>query len=316
MSYWMGTIALGAALFTQTAAFAGDDIFISADEAKTLLAKGDARLICSDAERDCAKAHIPGSVFAFSHDLQYLDEVKACKGLPMCEATAAKFLGGLGIDAKTPVIAYDSGLGVNASGNWFLLRLFGHQDVKILEGGLAAWKAKGGAVESGPAAKPAVKTFSPHVQWEMIASLDEVKKATADPAHYLILDARHNLEEYTGKTLQASMKKPGEEFTVPRGGFIPSAVFSPWTKYAGNRSGEPDKPILKGTPELKKQLEKLQKNGYSPEKTVISYCHVGLGRGSFQYIALKKAGHSKVKVYMGSWSEWASDPSLPLGAQP
>jgi thiosulfate/3-mercaptopyruvate sulfurtransferase len=49
---------------------------------------------------------------------------------------------------------------------------------------------------------------------------------------------------------------------------------------------------------------------------VISYCQVGLGRGSFQYLALKSAGHDKVKVYVGSWDEWGNDPSLPLAAQP
>ena len=46
---------------------------------------------------------------------------------------------------------------------------------------------------------------------------------------------------------------------------------------------------------------------------MISYCHVGLGRGSFQYLALQKAGHAKTKVYVGSWSEWGNTPSLPLG---
>ena len=65
-----------------------------------------------------------------------------------------------------------------------------------------------------------------------------------------------------------------------------------------------------------KQLEKLKKNGYDPKKTVISYCHVGLGRGSFQYLALRQAGVKNVKVYVGSWDEWGNDPSLPLAAQP
>ena len=94
----------------------------------------------------------------------------------------------------------------------------------------------------------------------MIATVDEVKKATADPSNYLLVDARHNLDEYTGKTLQVSMKSPGKEVTVPRGGHIPKAVFSPWTKYAGNKAGEANKPTLREPAELKKQLEKLKKN--------------------------------------------------------
>lgn len=293
-----------------------EEPFISVEEAKALVGKPEVRFLFADAERDWDKGHIAGSAIAFAHDLQLLDDVRACKGLPMCEPAAAKAIGALGIDEKTPVVVYDSGVGVNASGTWFFLALFGHKQARILDGGLAAWKAHGGAVDTGKATAVAPKTFAPKVQWHMIADVAEVKQATGDAAHFLLVDARHDLEEYAGKTLQSSLRAPGKEFTVARGGFVPGAVFSPWTKYAGNRNAEPDKPMLKDTADLKKQLEKLTKNGYAPDKTVISYCHVGLGRGSFQYLALKKAGHDKVKLYVGSWAEWGNDPSLPLGTQP
>jgi thiosulfate/3-mercaptopyruvate sulfurtransferase len=64
------------------------------------------------------------------------------------------------------------------------------------------------------------------------------------------------------------------------------------------------------------KTDQLKKNGYDPSKTVISYCAVGLGRGSFQYLALQKAGHQNVKLYVGSWDEWGNDPSLPVASQP
>jgi thiosulfate/3-mercaptopyruvate sulfurtransferase len=294
-----------------------DDVFLSADEAKALLGKPDVRFVFAESAQKFAAGHIPGSVEAFAHDLHLLDDVKACKGLPMCEPTAARLIGQtLGIDATTQVIVYDDGPGVSASGDWFFLTLYGHRKVRILDGGLASWKAKGGPLETGAAAKPAAKTFTPSVQWDMIANVDEVKRATADSAHYLILDSRHNLDEYTGKQLLGALSAPGAEQTVKRGGAIPTAVFSPFTKYAGNKAGEPDKPTLRDPADLAKQLEKLKKNGYDPAKTVITYCHVGLGRGSFQYLALRKAGHKNTKVYVGSWDEWGNDPSLPLAAQP
>lgn len=291
--------------------------FVSADEARALVGKPDVRFVFSDSEKEFEKGHIPGSVAAYSHDLHLLDDVRACKGLPMCEPRAAKLIGEtLGVDAGTQVVVYDSGIGVNASGNWFFLRLYGVKSVRILDGGLATWKAHGGPLETGAPAKPAARSFAPSVAWDMIASLDEVKKATADSAHYVLLDSRHTLDEFTGKQLLGAMASPGEEETVKRGGAIPTAVFSPWSKYAGNKDGQPDRPTLKEPAELAKQLEKLKKNGYDPSKTVISYCHVGLGRGSFQYLALKKAGHEKTKVYVGSWDEWGNEPSLPLAAQP
>lgn len=304
-----------AALVLAAPALAGD-AFVSAEEAKALLGKPGVRFLFAGSDKDFEKGHVPGSGSAYAHDLHLLDDVRSCKGLPMCEARAAKAIGDLGIDAATKVVVYDAGHGVDASGGWFFLTLYGAKDVRILDGGLATWKARGGAVEAGPPAKAAPRTFTPSVQWAMIASLDEVKKASADPARYLLLDARHTLDEFTGKTLQQALAAPGKEVTVKRGGAIPGAVFSPFTRYAGNKAAEADKPTLKDKGEIQKQLEKLKKDGYAAGKTVISYCHVGLGRGSFQYLALKAGGHDDVKVYVGSWDEWGNDASLPLAAQP
>ncbi len=311
------TSALTLALALGSTPALGADVFVSADEAKALAGKPDVRFLFAGSEKEFEKEHIPGSVLAYAHDLHFLDDVRACRGLPMCEARAAKLIGEtLGIDAGTRVIVYDTGHGVNSSGGWFFLELYGVKGARILDGGVATWKARGGALEAGAPAKPAARSFSPQVRWEMIADVDEVKKATTDSAHYLLLDSRHTLDEYTGKQLLGALAGPGKEQTVKRGGAIPGAVFSPFTKYAGNKDGLPDKPTLRDAADLGKQLEKLKKNGYDPSKTVISYCHTGLGRGSFQYLALKKAGHDKVKVYVGSWDEWGNDASLPLAAQP
>jgi len=308
-------LALLAALALPAAA--AEEVFVSAEAARALLGKADVRFVFADSFQDYEMGHVPGSALAFAHDLHFLDDVRACGGLPMCEPRAAQVIGEtLGIDAQSEVLVYDLGPGVSASGTWFFFKLYGLKSVRIVDGGLASWKAKGGPIETGAPPRVAAKAFAPLVQRDMIASLDEVKKASTDPAQYLLLDARHNLDEYTGKTLLAALLSPGKELTVKRGGAIPGAVFSPFTRFAGNKAGEADKPTLRDAADLGKQLEKLKRNGYDPAKTVISYCHVGLGRGSFQYLALRAAGHQKAKVYVGSWDEWGNDPSLPLAAQP
>lgn len=308
-------VGLGAAidLVASSAQAAEGDVLITVDDAQKLLANKNVRFVFADGEKDYKNGHIPGSVNAFAHDLQFLDDVRKCKGLPMCEASAAAYIGKeLGIDADTEVVVYDNGMGVNASGTWFFLTLFGQKKARIMDGGLPTWVAKGFPVDK-ETPKVAAKTFKVAVQWDMIANRQEVEKATKDSSKFLIVDARHTLEEYTGKTQQSGMASHGKEITVARGGFIPTAVFSPWTKYAGNKSGEANKSIFKDEADLAKQVDKLKKNGYDPAKEVISYCHVGLGRGSFQYLALKRAGHKNVKVYVGSWSEWGNTPELPLG---
>ncbi len=292
------------------------DEFVSVDQAKAMAGKPGVRFVFADAEQEFEKGHVPGSAAAYAHDLYLLDDVNACHGLPMCEPRAAKVIGDMGIDAATDVVVYDLGAGANASGVWFYLTLYGVKSVHIMDGGMATWRAKGGAVETGAAAKVAAKAFTPSVQRDMVATVDDVKKASADTAHFLLLDARHTLDEYTGKTLLAALEAPGKEYTVKRGGAIPNAVFSPWSKYAGNKNAEPNKPTLKDDAELQKLVAKLKNNGYDPSKEVISYCHVGLGRGSFQYLALRHAGVKNLKLYVGSWGEWGNDPSLPLAAQP
>lgn len=294
-----------------------DDLFVDAVEARALLGQADVRFVYAGSEAKFASGHIPGSVEAHANRLHLLADVRACKGLPMCAPAAAALIGKtLGIDAKTRVIVYDDGNGVYASGTWFFLALYGHKQVRILDGGLATWKAQGGPLETGAPARPAARTFAPAVQWEMIATREEVVKATADSARYLILDARQSLDEYTGRETLAAYSSPGVEQIVKRGGAIPRAIFSPWTRYAGNRDGEPGKTTLKDPAELAGQLEKLVRSGYDPAKTIITYCHVGLGRGSFEYLALRRAGHKNTKVYIGSWDEWGNELSLPLAAPP
>ncbi|NPA16512.1 MAG: sulfurtransferase [Aquificae bacterium] len=284
---------------------------ISVDDAHKLLGKPDVRFVDGDSPKRFKKEHIPGAVNAFAHDLHYLKDIREC-GLPMCPDRAAKFIGEeLGIDNNTHAIAYDDGKGPNASGVWFFLYLYGLDNVQMMDGGLATWKAKGYEVESGEGKKPAPKKFKVKIRKEILATKEEVLKAIKDKEHYFILDARR-FQEYTGKALLDALEEPGKHIKVQRGGHIPGAVFSEWKKFAGNPKGKPNKPLFKSPKKMKRVLKKLKKKGLTPDKTIITYCHVGLGRGSFVFAALKIAGFKNVKVYVGSWDEWGNDPNLPV----
>ena len=284
---------------------------IYVDDAHNLLGEPKVRFVDGDSPKRFKEKHIPGAVNAFAHDLHYLSDIRKC-GLPMCPERAAKFIGEeLGISNDTHAIAYDDGKGPNASGVWFFLYLYGVDNVQMMDGGLATWEAKGYPVESGEGKKPAPAKFTPKIRKEIIATKEEVLKAIKDKEHYFILDARR-FQEYTGKTLLQALEAPGKHETVKRGGHIPGAVFAEWKKFAGNPSGKPNKHLFKSVKRLKKVYKKLKKKGLTPDKTVITYCHVGLGRGSFVFAALKLLGHKKVKVYVGSWDEWGNDPNTPI----
>ncbi len=298
---------------TAAAALSEKDIIISVEEAKALVGKPNVVFVYAGSNAAFQKGHIPGSVNAYAHDMQYLDDVKKCGGLPMCEANAEAFLGGLGISNDTMVIAYEDGKGVNESGVWFFMKTYGHDNVKILSGGTVDWAAAGLTLDTGAGAKPSPVKFDAKPNTAMIATLDDVKAAQGKSTS-IILDARHKLEEYTGQELKDGMKNAKEHVKVARGGHIPEAVFSPWSKYAGNKGGEAGKPVFKSADSLKSSLTRLEAKGYSPSSEIITYCHVGLGRGSFQYMAVQLAGHDNVKLYMGSWSEYGNT-DLPLATQ-
>ena len=284
---------------------------ISVDDAKSFLGKPNVRFVDGDSPKRYEKEHVKGAVNAFAHDLHYLKDIKMC-GLPMCPERAAKFIGEeLGIDNNTHVIAYDDGKGPNVSGVWFFLYLYGLDNVQMMDGGLATWKAKGYPVESGKGIRPKPKKFEVKIRKEIIATKEEVLKAIKDKEHYFILDTRRFVE-YNGKTLLDALEEPGKHITVKRGGHIPGAVFAEWKKFAGNPKGKPNKPLFKKLKKLKKTIKKLKKRGLTPDKTIITYCHVGLGRGSFVFAALKLAGFKNVKVYVGSWDEWGNDPNTPI----
>ena len=314
----MRTAAIFAAatgLFIANTADAGvkaSDLLISAADAHAMMGKHNVVFVFAGSKSAFEKGHIPGSAQAFAHDMQYLDDVQKCGGLPMCEANAEKFVGALGIDNNTTVIAYEDGKGVNESGVWFFLNTYGHTNVKIMTGGMPDWQAAGFEVETGAGSKPAAKSFDAKPSTSMIATLADVKSAKERGS--LVLDARHKLEEYTGQDLKDGMKNASEHIKVARGGHVPDAVFSPWSKYAGNKTGVAGKPVFKSEASLKSSLTKLAAKGYAADKEVITYCHVGLGRGSFQYLALQLAGHDNTKLYVGSWSEYGNS-DAPVATQ-
>jgi thiosulfate/3-mercaptopyruvate sulfurtransferase len=278
------------------------DIMISQEEAAALV--GDANTVFFFAGTDSAfeAGHIAGSAHAFSHDMQYLDDVQKCGGLPMCQSNAEAFLGAHGIGNDTRVIIYEDGKGVNESGMLFFLNLYGHHNAQMLEGGTVDWA---GGLETGAGTAPAAKSFGATVDYSMIATMADVQAGINDDS-VVILDARHDIGEYTGQNLKDGMKNAREHIGVASGGHIPSAIFSPWSKYAGNKSGESGKPIFRSVESIQKSINRLAKKGYSADSAVITYCHVGLGRGSFQYYGMKAAGHSNVRLYVGSFSEWGN----------
>lgn len=231
--------------------------------------------------------HIPGAVYVdLDRELASPPGPNGRHPLPNVEEFGAA-MRRAGVSAGRPVVVYDGGQGWAAARAWWLLRWTGHPDVRVLDGGLAAWE---GPLETA-VPEPAEGDFSPAPG--AVALLD-ADGAAALARSGLLLDARAG-ERYRGEV----------EPIDPVGGHIPGAVSAPTTENVG-----PDGRFLPAA-ELQARFEAL---GAADGKDVGVYCGSGVS-AAHEALALAVAG-IPAALYVGSWSEWSADPTRPVAVGP
>jgi len=321
---------------------ATDDILISAHDAIKLIGKERVMFVTGDDEDIYATGHIKGSVEMYAHHLHHssITGNMECSPLFMCPQEAEHYIGSKGIDNDTLVIAYDDFKGPNATGVYAFFKSFGHDKVKILNGGRAAilaadpeqaiydaLKEKLKEAKDDQALSDSIKAQmkeqekkllvqrgaekdvqAKHYRIDMskidygfIAGKDEVLQAVNDilskgqQSRFAIIDAR-GFDEIMGDRKMDN---------VARGGHIPGATFIEWRNIT-----DTEKKL--SFRELEKMQAIFDQNGITKDKRIYAYCHVGTGRSSHIVTALELLGYQNVKVYTGSWDEWANDMSLPI----
>lgn len=238
------------------------------------------------------EGHLPGAHYLhLDRDLSAKDGVPAlCGGrhpLPTREvfaATAAR----LGLTPDTPVVLVDAQGGMFAARAWWMLRWIGARDVRVLDGGLAAWRAAGGALEPGEVAPPA-----PAPAWPL-GPEPEGLRLTADAlaaqlGRVALLDARAP-ERYRGDV----------EPLDPVAGHIPGALNRPFSANLG-----PDGRFL--PPEALRAAFQ----GLAGARAVVHQCGSGV-TACHNLLAMAVAGLPGGALYAGSWSEWCRDPARPV----
>jgi thiosulfate/3-mercaptopyruvate sulfurtransferase len=240
--------------------------------------------------------HIPGALYAdLNRDLSA--PVTATSGrhpLPSPQELAAT-LGRLGIGSQTQVIAYDDSAGAYAARAWWLLRWVGHPAVAVLDGGLKAWLAAGGTLQSGQvAAVGGVRSaarFMPRPDPNAVLDAAQVQALLQDP-EFLLIDARAP-ERFAGAV----------EPIDPVAGHVAGAVNQP---FSANLAA--DGRFL--PPAELRRLWERRLAGKQPRHAA-AMCGSGV-TACHNLLALEVAALSGAKLYAGSWSEWIRDPLRPV----
>jgi len=241
-----------------------------------------------------SEEHIPGSVYV--HLDQHLSDKtgadRASGGrhpLPSRE-TFAQRMASLGLSNGLQVVVLDRQNANYCGRLWWMLKWCGHESVAVLDGGLAAWKAVGGATESGPSATPQTGEFNLTPAAAATASTNSIARSLGR-ATQTVIDAR------------AAARFRGEvEPLDPVAGHIPGALNRPFSENIGADG------LFKPAAQLRAEFERLLA-GRDPA-SVVHHCGSGVSAVP-NLLAMEIAGMGRTALYPGSWSEWCNTPGTP-----
>ena len=221
------------------------------------------------------QGHIPGAAF-FDHQ-DFSDSSSKYMYMVLPEAELAKQIGDIGIAEDSEVVFYTSEMLPCATRAWWILRYAGHNNVRVLNGGLAAWERAGGKLEQG-AKTYEVSSFECQLRPEMFASKDDVLAAMQNGSVCTVNTL--NPESYEKAHITGSSLLPFNDLVQDMASFLP------------------DKKLAE---HLKEEVQ---------HERVITYCGGGIA-ATTNAMAHLMAGNKNVAVYDGSMDEWAEE-ELPI----
>lgn len=243
-----------------------------------------------NARAEYEEAHIPGAVFFDIDDIADSDSP-----LPHMLPDAAKFASRvrkLGLGDGTRIVLYDRNNYSASARAWWMFRVFGHDDVSVLDGGLAKWQSEGRPVTDEPV-HPTERHFTARRNNLLVRDLEQVR-ANLVTHREQVIDAR------SSGRFHGTEPEPREGL---KGGHIPQSLNLPFTELIAREDG-----TMLAPDALRRRLDRL---GVDLDRPVVTTCGSGVTAATVA-LALYRLGATDAAVYDGSWSEWGARHDTPV----
>jgi len=240
--------------------------------------------------------HIPGAIKIDWHT----DEQDQVRRDFIDKAGFERLMASRGIANDSTVVFYGDKNNWYAAYTFWLFKMYGHKDVRIMNGGRAKWEAEGRELVRDVPSYPPTRYTAQEPDLSIRAFRDEVLREFVNARNGKALVDVRSPQEYHGELLaMVGYEQEGAQ----RAGHIPGARSIPWSK-AVNADG-----TFKGPEELRALYEG---EGVTPDKRVVAYCRIGERSSHTWFVLTHLLGYKDVKNYDGSWTEWGSLVGVPI----
>ena len=277
----------------EKADYAHPESLIEAGELLALWEHEHIRIIDFREREAFEQEHIPNALPMWRGDIE--DKEHHVPGMMASKSEMEKLLSHLGLSASDTLILYDDQAGVNAARLWWVLRTYGFNQVRLLNGGLHSWKDARGPLGSEWEKLPANRfKFPPEEALHLRIDKDNLASLMTGE-EWTLIDAR-TAEEHSGNRMKKGAQNAGH---------IPGSVHIDWADavdYHGTKKFLPPE-------ELQVAYRELPEDKDAP---VVVYCHSGVRSAHTSFVLTQLLGYNRVYNYDGSWLEWSSLEGVPI----
>jgi thiosulfate/3-mercaptopyruvate sulfurtransferase len=271
-----------------------NDVLVDTDWAKAHIDDPSVRFVEVDVDTTAYdQSHIPGAV-GWNWTSQLADGIRRDIA---SRVDVSKLLRDSGIGPDTTIVLYGDNNNWFAAWAYWQLKLFGHRDVRIINGGRKFWLDNGLPLTTDAPSNAATGYELPEPDFSLRAFQSDITPRLG-ASDFALVDVR-SPAEFNGEVIAP----PGMSETAQRAGHIPGASSIPWAQTVRED----------GTFKSRDELADLyEAKGVTPDKDVIAYCRIGERSSHSWFVLHELLGYKRVRNYDGSWTEWGSMVGMPI----